>query len=136
MRLHWWFACSHPRSLSCFYFPLIKLVFSPCRDKLSQKNAEHNSIVKKMAENAKADLQNKDMQLTDLQTKLCQVQQQLNEVRLANEMSSSQKCEEEVNNIIHRLLLPVYWYCFDRVLYVEIGTRCCRGTRTDCVNLL
>ncbi|XP_024391301.1 uncharacterized protein [Physcomitrium patens] len=64
-------------------------------DKLSQKNAEHNSIVKKMAENAKADLQNKDMQLTDLQTKLCQVQQQLNEVRLANEMSSSQKCEEE-----------------------------------------
>lgn len=50
-----------------------------------------------MAENYEAELQSKDVQLAVLESKLCQVQLQLEEAKLANETASSDKSEEEVH---------------------------------------
>lgn len=68
-----------------------------CRDKLKEKEAEHLATIEKLAENTDSELQHKDVQLAVLEAKLCQVQLQLEEAKLANEMVTSDKCEEKVH---------------------------------------
>ena len=67
------------------------------RDKLNEQSAEHMAIVEKMSEDFHAELQHKDVQLAVLEAKLCQVQLQLEEAKLASEMDLSDKSEEEVH---------------------------------------
>ena len=59
------------------------------------------ATVEKMTENFHAELQHKDVQVALLEAKLCQVQLQLEEAKLANDLASSDKSEEEV--LLHTL---------------------------------
>jgi len=61
-----------------------------CRDQLKENGAEHLAAIE-------SELQRKDVQLAVLEAKLCQVQLQLEEAKLANEMVSPDKCEEKVH---------------------------------------
>jgi hypothetical protein len=70
------------------------------------------AIVEKMSENFHAELQHKDVRLAVLEAKLCQVQLQLEESKLASEMALSDKSEEEVH--LH-ILYNVRW-CWTRIV--------------------
>ncbi|KAG0594402.1 hypothetical protein M758_UG074300 [Ceratodon purpureus] len=82
---------AHQRSME-----KLRVELKNARDKLNEQSAEQMATVEKMTENFHAELQNKDVQLAVLEAKLCQVQLQLEEAKLANEMTSSDKSEEEM----------------------------------------
>lgn len=70
--------------------------FLQYRRRLKEQETEQAAAVAKLTENFESELQQKDVQVAVLEAKMCQVQLQLEQAKLANEFASSENFQEKV----------------------------------------
>ena len=75
---------------------LIKIFHCARRKKLGEQEDEHKANLMKMAENAEAQLAQKDVQLAMLEAKLCKLQLQFEKTNWGGDLVSSDDQDEKV----------------------------------------